>query len=161
MYNKILAPLDGSKISECSLEHIKEIATGCHVSEVILLMVIEQPPPIHVEYSSRTQIEEETQRKEKERERVREKAERYLSGINENLTKEGVAARNVIIEAEEANSVAELILEYAESHGINLIVMSTHGRSGIARWAFGSIADRVVRHSKVPVLTVAPAGCRK
>ena len=52
------------------------------------------------------------------------------------------------------------ILEYAQNNNIDLIIISTHGRSGISRWAFGSVADKVVRTSTVPVLTVTPTGCR-
>ncbi len=43
---------------------------------------------------------------------------------------------------------------------MDLIIMSTHGRSGVSRWAFGSVADKVVSHSKIPVLTITPEGCR-
>jgi nucleotide-binding universal stress UspA family protein len=161
MYTKILAPLDGSKLSECSLEHIKEIATGCHVREVILLTVLEQFSPIFAEYSNLTQIEAKTQEKEVEEKRARETAELYLEKTDEKLNKQGISVQNVLIQPEENQTVAEIILNYANNNNIDLIVMSTHGRSGITRWAFGSVADRVLRYSKVPVLTVVPAGCRK
>jgi nucleotide-binding universal stress UspA family protein len=160
MYNKILAPLDGSKIAECSLGHIKEIATGCHVSEVVLLRVIEDSPPVYAQFGNRSQIEEEVKEKENEQKRLRQMAEQYLNEVNDNLKKQGVSAQNVIIQAEENQSPADIILEYAGNNDIDLITMSTHGRSGVTRWAFGSVADRVVRHSKIPVLTIAPAGCR-
>ncbi len=160
MYNKILAPLDGSKLSECSLEHIKEIAAGCHVNEVILLTALEKVYPIFAEYSSLTQIEAKSQEKEADEERARETAERYLEKTREKLNNQGIIVQNVIIQPDENRSVAEIILDYANNNNIDLIVLSTHGRSGITRWAFGSVADRVLRHSKVPVLTVIPAGCR-
>jgi hypothetical protein len=59
----------------------KEIATGCHVSEVVLLRVIEDLSPLYAEFGNRSQIEEEFE--EKERERLKEMAEQYLVGINE------------------------------------------------------------------------------
>ena len=52
----------------------------------------------------------------------------------------------------------EAILDYAKENNIDLIVMSTHGRSGVHRWIFGSVTQRVLRHSPVPVLIVPPAG---
>jgi nucleotide-binding universal stress UspA family protein len=56
----------------------------------------------------------------------------------------------------EASAVADAILNYAEANGVDLIAMSTHGRSGIGRWLLGSVADRVVHGSQVPVLLVRP-----
>jgi nucleotide-binding universal stress UspA family protein len=55
---------------------------------------------------------------------------------------------------------ADAIMGYADQNGVDLIIMSTHGRAGIGRWFMGSVADRVVRHATVPVLTASPAGCR-
>ena len=63
------------------------------------------------------------------------------------------------IEAKTGQGVAEIILDFAEKNKMQLIIMSTHGRSGISRWAMGSVADRVVNHSKTPVLTITPTGC--
>ena len=160
MYNKILAPLDGSKLSECSLAHVKEIAAGCQVRDVILLTVIERPPAVIVEYGSQTQIEEAFKQQENQQKQAKDSAEKYLTGARATLIKQGIPVQNVIIEAEENQSVAEVVLNYAEKNKIDLIVMSSHGRSGVTRWAFGSVADRIVRHSKTPVLTIAPAGCR-
>jgi nucleotide-binding universal stress UspA family protein len=51
---------------------------------------------------------------------------------------------------------AEEIVSYAEANDIDLIVMSTHGRSGIGRWAFGSVTDRVLHTGDIPVLVVYP-----
>jgi nucleotide-binding universal stress UspA family protein len=51
-------------------------------------------------------------------------------------------------------------LEYAAKNHVDLIIMTSHGRSGISRWLFGSVAERVSQHSTIPVLIVAPAGCR-
>jgi nucleotide-binding universal stress UspA family protein len=161
MFNKILAPLDGSKLSECALEYVKEVATGCHVSEVVLLKVLEPFPVKYAEYSgSRTKVEENIQEAENLRKQAHEIAEQYLGKVKETLHKQGISVQSVVIQAEENKSAAEEILDYAKNNNVELIVMSTHGRSGITRWAFGSVTDRVVRHSLVPVLTVVPAGCR-
>jgi nucleotide-binding universal stress UspA family protein len=52
------------------------------------------------------------------------------------------------------------ILSYAEKNHVDLIVMSTHGRSGLSHFLFGSVAEKVSRHSRVPVLLISPEGCR-
>jgi nucleotide-binding universal stress UspA family protein len=155
MYNKILAPLDGSKLSECSLEHVKEIASGCHVVEVILLTVLEQTNKLEYYYPKKP-----IDVRGKEEQQAKEMAEKYLAEAAENLKTQGISVKTVLIQAGIYQSVAEVILNYADSNNIDLIIMSTHGRSGITRWASGSVADRVVQHSKTPVLTIAPKGCR-
>jgi nucleotide-binding universal stress UspA family protein len=159
MYKTILAPLDGSRLSECALEHVKQVAAGCQVGQVVLFTVVEQLA--YAEYSTRERIEEDVREKQEAGKRAVEKAEKYLAEAKDNLTKEGISVESVVFQAEENQAVADAILSYAERNGVDLIIMSTHGRSGITRWALGSVADRVVRHSKIPVLSVAPAGCRK
>jgi nucleotide-binding universal stress UspA family protein len=51
------------------------------------------------------------------------------------------------------------IADYAEKHGLDLIMIATHGRSGISRWVYGSVADRVLCSACVPVLMVRAPGC--
>ena len=161
MYNKILAPLDGSKLSECSMEHVTEIASGCHSSKVVLLTVLK---PIVIPGEawsiSTKQNERLSEEIQKEEDQIADNARAYLSKASEDLKKAGIDSDIVVIKSTETSEVAEAILDYAEKNNIDLIVMTTHGRSGPARWAFGSVTDRVVRHSKIPVMTIAPAGCR-
>lgn len=161
MYNRVLAPLDGSELSECSLEHLKAIATGCRVPEVVLLTVLEAiQTPTWWPDESLVRTSEISAKLEKIWKQRHQKAEEYLTTIAENLKKTGVAARTVTLEKTEDQQVAALILDYAQKNNFDLIVMSTHGRSGISRWSFGSVADKVVRSSTVPVMTIAPKGCR-
>jgi nucleotide-binding universal stress UspA family protein len=159
MYNRILAPVDGSKLSECSLDHVKEVASGCHVSEVILLTVIE-PEQLYADYGTQSHIEDQIRKKDELQKKAKEKAEQYLEQIKEKLTKQGLAVKSVLIQPEINKSAAEIILDYANNNSIDLIIISSHGRSGVTKWAFGSVADRVVRHSRIPVLTIVPASCR-
>lgn len=60
----------------------------------------------------------------------------------------------------ERGKPTEAILDYAKANNVDLIVMSTHGRSGVSKFMLGSVADRVVRHAVQPVLLVTPPGCR-
>jgi nucleotide-binding universal stress UspA family protein len=55
--------------------------------------------------------------------------------------------------------VAESLVEYAAKKSVDLIIIATHGRSGVSRWVWGSIADRILRSSCVPVLMVRAPGC--
>lgn len=151
MYQKILVPLDGSKLAECVVEHAKSIAAGCQVPTVVLLRVVEPlgPPAIVPdEMAVDTYLDADK--------KAKDEAKNYLSEMAEKLKAEGIA-----VEADTTDGPpADEILRYAEEKGIDLIVMSTHGRSGVSRWFFGSVTDRVVRQSLTPVLTVTPHGCR-
>jgi nucleotide-binding universal stress UspA family protein len=160
LYKRILVPLDTSKLSECSLEHVKEIATGCRVSEVILLTVLEPAVPIYIGDGGRSQIERQIDQKERDHKQNKDNAELYLKKSKQKLEESGIAVESALIQREEDKSITDMILHYADNSNIDLIIMSTHGRSGISRLAFGSIADTVVRHSRIPILIVTPAGCR-
>ncbi len=151
MYKKILAPLDGSELAECSLEHVKAIANGCSVPEVVLFRVVE---PISAQVTAAlaetggdwyTEIENQN----------RAEADEYITETAKRL-KNGITAQTAL----GYGNPAEEILKYAKKNHVDLIVMTTHGRSGISRWVFGSTADRILRHSPVPVLIIAPTGCR-
>jgi nucleotide-binding universal stress UspA family protein len=151
MYKKILVPMDGSSLAECSLEHVKTVAIGCHIPEVVLLIVVEP-----LSYSLATDSQMSINVLEKIDGIQKTEATNYISKMVQKLNKEGLSAKGEVI----LGRVDEQILNYTDNNNIDLIIMSTHGRSGVTRWAFGSVADKVVRHSKVPVLTVVPPGCR-
>jgi nucleotide-binding universal stress UspA family protein len=151
MYTKILVPLDGSELAECSLEHLKQVAVVGGVSEVTLLRVIEPVSSNEAAaWSSAGYTVTEIHKKQIA------SAQEGLNLAAGKLVALGISAQAVVLEGR----AAETILDYAEKNNIELILMSTHGRSGISRWTFGSVADKVVRHSPVPVLVVSPPGCR-
>ena len=151
MYKKILAPLDGSEFSECTLGHLEAVATGCRVPEVVLLMVVE---PIPRPYAEEGGIGGNFSRDVEKR--ALDYAKGYLSKTADSLKKKGVAAQTAVVQGRSADE----ILNYANKNNVDLIVISTHGRSGVSRWVLGSVADKVIRYSIVPVLVVSPAGCR-
>ncbi|MDD4875763.1 MAG: universal stress protein [Dehalococcoidales bacterium] len=154
MYNKVLVPLDGFEIAECILDHVRTIVTGCQVSEVVLLGVIEA----HGKGLPSTTwggIISDEQEAALATESMAE-IKNYLTQVADKLKAEGVFVQPVVLQG----NVAEKILDYAIENQVDLIMMSTHGRSGLSRWALGSVADRVVRHSPVPVLIVSPKGSR-
>ena len=148
MYKKILAPIDGSEFSECAVEHIKAIAVGCKVPEVVLFRVIE---PVHTVYGVSDEWMKDT------REQAKAYINEYLSKIAEVLAGDGISSRIVIVDGYAANE----ILTYANKNNVDLIIMSTHGSSGFIRWTLGSVTDKVAHHSPVPVMIVTPKTCRE
>ncbi|MFC1952317.1 universal stress protein [Chloroflexota bacterium] len=154
MYSKVLVPLDGSELAECILDHVRTIVTGCQVSEVVLLIAVEVYekglPSITwggvISAEQGAALEAESIAKAKD----------YITKVTDKLRKEDIFVQPVVIQGK----VAEGILDYAVKNQIDLIMMSTHARSGPSRWALGSVADRVIRHSPIPVLIVSPKGYR-
>ncbi|MCL0102582.1 universal stress protein [Dehalococcoidia bacterium] len=149
MYKRILVPLDGSELSESILKHVKAIATGFSVPEVILLRVVEiiGPPD---GYETTEDWRRDTQKK------AEAAATGYLSQVAAKLKQEGIAAQTVVVRGR----AAEEILDYAKNNQVDLVIMSTHGRSGVSRWFVGSVAERVVRCCVAPVLVASPSVCR-
>ncbi len=151
MYQRILVPLDGSEFGECSLAHAKAIASGCHVQKVVFLHVTE---PIPQANTIGAELGDEFMAKAEKDSRTEN--ERYLSKFVDDFKSAGISATAELLKGR----AADAILDYASKNNIDLIILSTHGNSGIVRWAIGSVADRVVRHSPVPVLVIAPKACR-
>ena len=92
----------------------------------------------------------------KAQENVKTAIKKYVSGTADKMKKEGINAKGVVLEGRAGDE----ILDYAKSNKIDLIVISTHGRSGVSRWVMGSVADKVLRHSSIPVLIATPPACR-
>jgi nucleotide-binding universal stress UspA family protein len=133
---------------------------GCRVPEVILLTVLESIKTPTWWPDSQEATSEMGANLEQRWKQMHQMADEYLNGVAGKLKRAGVATRTEILEKTEGQQVAALILDYARKNQIDLIVMSTHGRSGISRWSFGSVADKMVRASTIPVMTIAPKGCR-
>jgi nucleotide-binding universal stress UspA family protein len=153
MYRKIVVPLDGSKLAECALGHVEEIAKGCSVPEVDLVRVL-RSFPYWMDGDDMSYIDPRVLEKVMAEEKS--SAKDYLDKMVKDLKKKGITARSIVLNGEPAQN----ILEFAEKNGADLIVMSSHGRSGPARWALGSVAERVTQHSSIPVMVVAAPGCR-
>jgi nucleotide-binding universal stress UspA family protein len=141
MYQKILVPLDGSELAECVLPHVKAIAGGCGTEQVVLLKVVE---PLPAEIND-----------ERVRNHVMKAAEDYLVRIQAKLNKAGLAIETQVL----TGIPAETISDFAQRNKVDLIALATHGRSGISRWVFGSVADKLVRSSSVPILLIRPKSC--
>ena len=152
MYEKILVPLDGSKVGEAALPYVEDLVSKLSPEvkvEIILLQVL-SPTASHVTGGYAIPEVEHTR---EEMELNKKKAEDYLNKIGEALTGEGAT-----VTAKVATGVAaDEIVKTAEEIKANLIAMSTHGRSGLSRWAFGSVTDRVLRRKGTIPITVVRA----
>ena len=146
---KILIPLDGSKVGEAALPYVKELLSTLSPRtklELILLQVVSlQSHYVHVGDTMSPVVYTGEEIKQ-----IRKSALNYLSRVGKCLKAEGFVVANKV----EVGSAADEILRVADEMNIDLIAMSTHGRSGISRWAFGSVTDRVLRGGYKPVLVV-------
>ncbi len=149
MYERILVPLDGSKIGESALSYVEELVSklspGLKV-EVTLLQVVSSLTYYVVagEASARVPYTEG------ELEQIKNKAMDYLEKAGENLKSKGAIVKYKV----EVGGPAEEINKVADEINADLVAMSTHGRSGFRRWAFGSTTDRVLRGGHIPILMV-------
>jgi nucleotide-binding universal stress UspA family protein len=146
MYKKILVPLDGSELAEKAIPYATELCKG--ETEVILFQVIHIPLPLAAPDASIAVPMPDPQE-------LMDEALAYLEGIAESLRKDGVNAKAV---ANEQDVTADAIIAYAKENDVDLIVMTTHGRSGLSRLVFGSVAESVVRHTPCPVLLIRTNG---
>ena len=174
MYEKILVPLDGSKLAESVLPYVEQIAQRCDTQNVILVSVTERIRGMqavagrgHYEKPmAGTPISSMDETWEAARESTRDvpvgvgkmqrQADRYLNRIAKRLQSKGIKVSTEVL----LGDPAEEIVIYAKIKPIDLIAMSSHGRSGISRWTHGSVADRVFRSVDVPVLMVRAPGSK-
>jgi nucleotide-binding universal stress UspA family protein len=144
-FKRILVPLDGSPLAERALPAALALAQKFE-SQIILLRVLEipapTPPTSHPEVTIGWVREA--------RQHAHQEAESYLETVQGELDRQGVKTRILLRDT----APPEDILDVAGAEDIDLIIMSSHGRSGLARWTFGSVADKVARHSPCPVLLI-------
>jgi nucleotide-binding universal stress UspA family protein len=143
MYTHILVPLDGSELAEAALPHAVEIAR-CMGSQLSLLRVT----PMQVVVAS--PAESVALYAPEVLELEREEAAKYLAHLRIELTAPGLSIHTAVI----TGAIVETIIDYAREQRIDLIVMSTHGRGGLSRVVFGSVADQVLRGAHCPTLLV-------
>ena len=142
MYKKVVVPLDGSPLAEVALPYAEELA-GKIDSAIILLTVLASDEK--EEYSSQYQY------LSKMEDCTRRQVEKYINNKEPSCLSVGTATRT--------GNPAEGILDYVNNGALNLIVMATHGHSGIGRWAVGSVADKVVRGTpRQPLMLIRAKG---
>ena len=154
MYERILVPLDGSKVGEAALAHVEQLVSKIAPqvkTQIILLQVISSLTHYVIAGEASVQVPYT----DREIAQIKKKAKEYLEKAGECLKKKGVTVKTRIA----TGRAAEEIIKAADELKADLIAMSTHGRSGLSRLTFGSITDKVLRSSSMPVLVVrAPKG---
>lgn len=141
---EILVPLDGSALSESILK--EALRLGGNEARYTLLRIVPMGLP-----SSSISGGLELAQREKWLKAQEDEARRYLGEVAERLRGEGYEVRTEVrVDAHPAR----MILDYAKEIGADLIAQATHGRSGVARFALGSVTDKVLRGAEVPVMVV-------
>jgi len=144
-----MVPLDGSELAECVLPHVEAFITQCQIHIIVLVRVLESiTPSIAGEYAISI---EDIQKREAERKTA---AEAYLKAVADRLQPEGTRLQTDVLLGRPADRLAD----YAVNNDIDLILMATHGRSGVSRWVRGSVADRILRAASAPVLMIRAPG---
>lgn len=149
VYNHILVPLDTSDLAELALEDAFSMARLGDASITLLHVIPPLQSVMAAEIGHPIFIDQQWDSHKQE-------AIRYLKEICHRYECPNVKVEIVV----ETGLVAETIIEFAQEQAVDLIVMATHGRSGLPRWVFGSVADKVLRGADVPVLLVRAHGRR-
>jgi len=149
MFERILVPLDGSQVGEAALSHVERLVSkiGPKVkTEVILFQVISSLSHYVIAGEASVQVPYT----DREVAQIKRKVKEYLEKAGE-----GLRSMRVTIKTQVATGkAAEEIIKAAEELKVDLIAMSTHGRSGLSLLTFGSITGKVLRTSGVPVLVI-------
>ena len=145
MYKKILVPLDGSELARKALDQAEKLAKTFG-AEIILFQVVPFLPIYGSPELVTPLIVDEKQK---------ESAERYLTNLAEELRKRGHKVTAIV---KIGQQVAVEIIDFAKEVGADLIVMCTHGRSGISRWVLGSVALKILTRAETPILLVRSRG---
>ena len=144
MIKKILLPLDGSRFSEESLPYAIELAQKFE-AEILLVWAL-HPIVIMSDYGAASYQAIATMEEAE--------AKNYLAQQKKSLREKGLVVETRIIEG----PVADAIIDLSGQEDIDLVVMSTHGRSGLSRWVYGSVATKVLQHAQCPVFLVRVKG---
>ena len=180
MYNKVVVPLDGSKLAEVVLPHLEEIAKGCSIPEIILVSVTEDikgktskayaiegasarefhmapqggPLPLGSTYSGMIySVDTRTTEAPADFGKMAKTAWDYLLKIAVQLREKGL---NSSISVLVGNNPAEEIVRFAKEQAADLIVMGSRGKSGFNRWDMGNVADKVIRATDITVVLAKP-----
>lgn len=154
VFNKILVPLDGSRLAEAVLPYAVELATSFR-GRILILQVVpptsqvvgltgatDLGPIVTTDFDAiSATLEAELQ-----------KAESYLKTVGAKLEGQGVQVERKVRQG----PAGPAIVQCAREEKVDIIALSTHGRSGLGRLVFGSIADHVLRRSGLPILLIKP-----
>jgi len=174
-YNKILVPLDGSKLAETVLPHVEKIARGCAVPQVILVTVTQ---PVRVKTPKGERIEQLPVKYQSSIiyygtsmsniggeivpatlmdlpvtiGKMAKTGYNYLARVAQKLKDNGIQVTIAVL----IGDIAEEITHFAKEEKADLIVMASRGKRGLRRWDVGNAAEKVFRSTDIPILMVKP-----
>ena len=167
MFKKIIVPCDGSELAQESVfPHVEELAKATG-AEIIIVRVVPVPAgrsgtafragapemPISLpETPEDARVARHPIYKDQEIASAEAEARHSVARAEAMLHEKGIIARSEVL----LGRPADEIIEYAKEQDADLIVMCSHGRSGIGRWVFGSVTDKVLRGTGTPVLIIRP-----
>jgi nucleotide-binding universal stress UspA family protein len=151
MFEKILVCLDGSELAEQIIPFATEEALRFH-SNVVLLRVVSEPVVISPNIPGAAGVPVRTPGMLERVQKEHNEATSYLERIANQLHEKGLTIEQVILQG----AAGDVIVNYANDNGIGLITIATHGRRGLGRAMFGSVADYVLRNSGLPILVIRP-----
>ena len=137
MYDRILFPTDGSEGSATAFEHALGLARVHDATVDVLYVADTSQDSVTVLGGEMLDL-------------LAEEGERIVGEFEAHARDAGVEVRTAVLQGDPHAT----IVDYAESHRVDVVVMPTHGRSGLSRYLIGSVTEKVVRTSPVPVLTV-------
>lgn len=144
-YKKIVVPLDGSGWAQRVIPDARDIAR-MNGSEIILVHVFRSAAR---EYVDQLALAGQSGQIDAERAEI----EQQLNGIKRELEAEQIKTRAVILEG---GGVVEAICDFCQQEGVDLIIMSTHGHTGLRQLLFGSVARKLMECSPIPVMLIQP-----
>jgi len=139
MFEHLLIPLDGSSLAECVLPHVLAMAKALN-ARVTLLQVVEQGPS-----GGRTRVIDPLEWQYSEAE-----AGAYLQGVAGRLRPAGVTAAQVLLQGDPA----ERVVDYAKTEHVDLVVLSSHGRSGLSGWNVSSVVQKILARAHTSILLI-------
>jgi nucleotide-binding universal stress UspA family protein len=144
-------PLDGSELAETILPHVETITKqwGAKLVEVVIIHVCARSVmPSYSEFAAK----EAAEQRAVELASRKTEAKNYLANMKRRLRKDGLKVKSEVL----VGYPAEQIVDYANEHPFNVVAMSTHARSGLGQWAFGSVAAKILEKVNSPLLLVRP-----
>lgn len=145
MYDRILVALDGSKLAECALPHVESLART-YDSTLVLLSVITAPALVG-------QTAVDIQMFQESMDARRNEAQSYLNALQGKFAEKNIKSETYI----GVEPVVGEIIESAEKQSVDLVVIASHGRSGLRRVFFGGVASGVLNRIEKPLLVIRPA----
>lgn len=137
MFDDLLVPVDGSDAADSAIDHAADLADRFDAAIRVLFVADTNRDSVTVVGADVVDA-------------LEREGEEIVEGVAADVRERGVACETDVVQGDPATTIAD----YAESQGMDLVVMPTHGRTGLSRFLLGSVTERVVRLSDVPVLTV-------